>query len=196
VQTRKSTRAVQFGQWTHLAVLTTGGATTLYVNGSVAATISDFYNSFPQEIVLGGNILLDEPFKGVADNFSTVGTAGFGITIATDLDYFSDLGLPSPSGVAGDVDQDGDADQADYNIWSTNAGFDNTFGAGDLTTLIKGDVDQNGRINFFDFRIIAGAANAAGIALSVGVPEPSAAALVAMAMLAACSFFTRRRRFS
>jgi hypothetical protein len=193
---KKTNRAVPFGQWTHLAILTTGSATNLYLNGSVAATVSDFYNSFPQEIILGGNITLDEPFKGVVDNFSTVGTAGFGITISTDLDYFSDLGLPAPSGVAGDVDQDGDADQTDYNVWSTNAGFDNTFGVGDLTTLIRGDVDQNGRINFFDFRIIARAATGAGVTLSVGVPEPSGAALVGMAMMAACSYSARRRRCS
>ena len=45
------------------------------------------------------------------------------------LDVFRDLGLPTPSGRAGDVDQDGDVDQADYNIWSTNAGFNTRYNA-------------------------------------------------------------------
>jgi hypothetical protein len=176
-----SSRPVAFGEWTHLAVLRTGGAGSLYVNGSVAATANGFFNTWPSEITLGSDSSQAEPFAGVVDNFSTVGTAGFGIVVSTDLDVFSDLGLATPSGIAGDVDQDGDADQADYDIWSTNAGFDSGFGQGDLTTLIRGDVDQNGKVNFFDFRIIAGAVAASGASLSLSnnsTPEPASAFLL------------------
>jgi hypothetical protein len=171
-------RPVTFGQWTHVAVLRTGGAASIYINGAVAGTANGFFNTWPSEILLGASSALADPFNGVIDNFSMVGTAGFGITISTDLDYFSDLGLPTPSGVAGDVDQDGDADQADYVIWSNNAGFTNNFGQGDLTTLIRGDLDQNGKIDFFDFRIIARQAAAAGVALTLLVPEPAGGLLL------------------
>ncbi|RIK85078.1 MAG: hypothetical protein DCC67_04385 [Planctomycetota bacterium] len=179
-----SSRPVSFGDWTHVAVLRTGGAGSLYINGTIAAQANGFFNAFANEIVLGADPFFAEPFRGVVDNFSTVGTAGFGITISTDLDVFSDLGLPQPSGVAGDVDQDGDADQADYNIWSTNVGFNNTFGQGDLTTLIKGDLDQNGKIDFFDFRIIARQAAGAGVTLSLAVPEPAGALVIALGLAA------------
>jgi hypothetical protein len=189
-----STRSVSFGDWTHLAVLRTGGAGSLYVNGTVAATANGFFNAFANEVVLGADAALGEPFSGVVDNFSTVGTAGFGITISTDLDVFADLGLPQPSDVAGDVDQDGDADQADYNVWSANAGFNNNFGQGDLTTLIKGDLDQNGKVDFFDFRIISRHAAANGVAISAAVPEPAAAVLLAIGATAACVARPQRRR--
>jgi len=189
-----STRSVSFGDWTHLAVLRTGGAGSLYVNGTVAATANGFFNAFANEVVLGADAALGEPFSGVVDNFSTVGTAGFGITISTDLDVFADLGLPQPSGVDGDVDQDGDADQADYNVWSANAGFNNNFGQGDLTTLIKGDLDQNGKIDFFDFRIISRHAAANGVTLSASVPEPAAAVLLAIGATAAWLARPQRRR--
>jgi hypothetical protein len=189
-----STRAVSFGEWTHLAVLRTGGSGSLYVNGTVAATANGFFNAFASETILGTDATFTEPFKGVVDNFSLVGTAGFGIVISTDLDVFSDLGLPQPSGVAGDVDQDGDSDQTDYNIWSTNAGFNNTFGQGDLTTLIRGDLDQNGKIDFFDFRIIARHAAASGITLNLAVPEPLSAAPLAGGLALFWQLARRQRR--
>jgi hypothetical protein len=190
---------VAFGEWTHLAVLRTGGAGSLYVNGSVAATANGFFNTWPADITLGSDSNSAEPFAGVIDNFSTVGTAGFGVVVSTDLDVFADLGLATPSGVAGDVDQDGDADQTDYNIWSTNAGFDTEFGQGDLTTLIRGDVDQNGKVDFFDFRIIAGAAAAAGATLSLAdnaVPEPASALLLMAGLLAVSVVHPGGRRAS
>jgi hypothetical protein len=108
---------------------------------------------------------------------------------------YADLGLAVPSGVAGDVDQDGDVDQTDYNIWSTNAGFNNMLGQGDLTTLNKGDLDQNGVIDFFDFHVIAREAAAVGAVLTLtdAVPEPTSGALLAFGF-AAVWRVTRRNR--
>jgi hypothetical protein len=189
--TRVTTQPVSFNQWTHLAVLRTGGEGRLYVNGTLATTAGGFFNAFGNFVTLGASESLSEPFNGVIDNFSLTGTGGLGITISTDVDVFSDLGLPTPSGVPGDVDQDGDADQTDYNIWSANAGFDNAFGQGDLTTLIKGDLDQNGKVNFFDFRIIARQAAAAGAVLSLtggGVPEPTGGVLFLIGLAALTIF--------
>lgn len=186
---------VAFNEWTHIGVLRTGGFAQLYVNGSLATNANGFFNKFGDFVTLGAAEDGLEPFVGVVDNFSTVGTAGFGIDVTTDLDVFSDLGLPTPTGVAGDVDQDGDADQDDYLIWSSNSGVNNGFGFGDLTTLIKGDVDQNGRVDFFDFQIIAREASASVAALdlsSKSVPEPGTGTLLVLGVVAA---FVRHRRW-
>lgn len=195
---------VAFDQWTHLAVRHTGGAATLFVNGTLALTTSTFYNNWQTFTTLGSYEDGTEPFKGVLDSFSTVGTAGLGIVTTptpqqpvSDLDVFVDLNLPGPSGVTGDVDQDGDADQEDYDIWSTNSGFNNGLGLGDLTTLVKGDLDNNGKVNFFDFRVIAGAVAAAGGSLSLAnnaVPEPSCGILLAIAGTATWWARVRRSR--
>lgn len=181
-----SSVGVVFDAWTHLAVVRTGGGATLYVNGSVGATAPQggdpgFFNTFGDFLTVGTDAFLLEGFTGLIDSFGVGGTGGLGITIATDLDFFADTGVSPPSGVLGDVDQDGDVDQADYDIWSANAGFDNGFGQGDLITLNQGDVDGNGKIDFFDFNFIAQGAAAAGVALRLGgevVPEPTSAVLL------------------
>ncbi len=187
----KTTRTVSFGTWTHVAILRTGGAATLYINGSVAVAAQNFFGAFPTETTLGSGISGAEPFDGVIDNFAISGIGGLGFTIATDVDFFSDTGLPPPSGVVGDVNQDSLVNQADYDIWSMNVGFNNTFGQGDLTTLVKGDLDNNGKIDFFDFRIIARQAAAAGVTLTLSVPEPASSALLLAASIAGIAF--RRR---
>jgi hypothetical protein len=180
----KTTKTVSFGNWTHVAILRTGGAATLYINGSVAVAAQNFFGAFPSEVTLGSGIGATEPFNGVIDNFALSGIGGLGFTIATDVDYFSDTGVPPPSGVVGDVNQDGLVNQTDYNIWSMNVGFNNTFGQGDLTTLIKGDLDNNGKIDFFDYRIIARQAATAGVTLTLGVPEPASGLLLLAAAVA------------
>jgi hypothetical protein len=186
-----STRPVVFGQWQHVALLRTGGSATLYINGAVAVAAQNFFGAFPQETHLGSGIAGDQPFNGVIDNFAISGIGGLGFTVATDIDYFSDVGLPPPSGVVGDVNQDGVVNQADYDVWSMNVGFNNTFGVGDLTTLVKGDLDGNGKIDFFDFRIISRAAGAGGVTLNLGVPEPASGILLAVAALVGLA--SRRR---
>jgi hypothetical protein len=177
----KSARPVSFGNWQHVALLRTGGAATLYINGAVAVAAQNFFGAFPLQTDLGSGIGGAEPFHGVIDNFAISGIGGLGFNVAADIDYFTDVGLPPPTGVAGDVNQDGMVTQADYNVWSMNVGFNNTFGVGDLTTLIKGDLDGNGKIDYFDYRIIVREAAAAGVTLSI--PEPaSGAMLIAVAV--------------
>jgi hypothetical protein len=143
---------------------------------------------------LGANESLEFLFNGQIDNFDVGGNYDGSFVPFTDLTFFADLGLPQPTGVPGDVDQNGVANQTDYDIWSTNAGFNNGFGVGDATTLIKGDVNADGRVDFFDFTVIADAVAGAGAALDLGgggVPEPSAFVLAAMATLA---LVVRRRK--
>jgi hypothetical protein len=115
-------------------------------------------------------------------NISHFGDAMF--DPATEIDYFPDLGITF-SDVPGDIDQDGDVNQADYDIWAENFGFKNGFAVGDPGTLILGDADQSGQINLIDFQIINQAALAAGNAITASLPspEPSSAVLLLLASL-------------
>lgn len=176
-----STAQVAFDQWTHIAVNRGGGNAQLRVNGSLAATASGSFGKWGDFVTLGADEELSLLFNGVVDNFDIGGNHDGSFVVFDDLMFFSDLGIPAPTGVAGDVDQDGDADQDDYLIWSANAGFNNTFGAGDVTTLVKGDVNNDGRVDFFDFTIISNAVAAGGGSLQLiqgNVPEPHALAMV------------------
>jgi hypothetical protein len=179
-------------QWSHVAVFRGGNFSFLYVNGSIAAMDPGFWGQDGPEVRLAADVLAGSGFfKGIVDNFN-IGTATDGFDPATDLDYYTDQNITF-TGIAGDIDQDGDADQADYNIWSLNAGFDNGFGVGDPGTLLDGDADQSGVIDLFDFRVISRAAAAAGIELVLNVPEPSSISLV-LAGLAVASCMRRRRK--
>lgn len=183
---------VVFDEWTHVAVARGGGSATLYVNGAVASTANGFFGAFGDEVTLGTESTFFEIFDGKVDSFGVGGNHDGSFVPFDDIDYFEDLGILPPTGVAGDVDQDGDADQDDYLIWSANVGFSNNFGFGDVTTLLKGDLDDNGRVDAFDFFEIASAVEAAGgsLTLVAAAPEPSSLALTAAAALA----LVRRRR--
>jgi hypothetical protein len=177
---------VAFDEWTHIGVTRSGGAGTLYVNGSVAATVSDSFNKWGDFVTLGSDEDFEFLFNGTVDDFGVGGLHDGNFVPFEDLTFFSDLGLPAPTDVPGDVDQDGDADQDDYVVWSMNAGFNNTFGVGDVTTLVKGDVNNDGRVDFFDFTEISTAVAAGGesLDLSGGVPEPHSLMLAALGALA------------
>jgi hypothetical protein len=185
---KTSTSAVEFDSWVHVAVLRGGNGASLYLDGSLAATNSGFWN-VTGELTVGAGPNGDNPFHGALDEFA--------ISLQSNdnpsFDQFSDIRYFGPdviSHVPGDVDQDGDADRDDYLIWSQNIGFDNTLGQGDLSTLFRGDVDQNGRVNFFDFDIILHEAAAAGI--TIAVPEPSVG-ILAIAMMAGFIYALIRR---
>lgn len=182
---------VVLNEWTHVAVLRTGVGVTMYVNGSVIATGSGFFNTWAGNIRLGGNQQLTNVFNGQIDDFSVTGLLN-GFDSATDLDFFSDSGIVF-TGVAGDVNQDSDVNQQDYDIWSMNAGFNNGFRTGDPGTLLNGDVDQNGRIDLADFNIIQREARAMGNALVFGVPEPTSCCLM---LVFGVGLLSRRRRHS
>jgi hypothetical protein len=189
-----SLAAVAFDDWTHIAVTRTGGGATLYVNGSVAATAAGSFGKWGDFVTLGGDEDFFELLNGMVDDFSVGGVYDASFNAFNDVAFFEDTGQPQPTGVPGDVDQDGDADIDDYLIWSDNVGFNNGLGTGDVTTLTLGDVDFNGRVDFFDFTQIAAGAAAAGNALdlsSIGVPEPATATFVALGALA--GLLIRRR---
>ena len=179
---------VEFDAWTHVAIFRGGNGASLYVNGVLEATGDAFWNG-TGPVAVGATIDGISPFNGLIDDFNIAGFSDGVFDPVVDLDFEP---LVDPSGILGDVDQDGDVDQADYLIWSDNAGFDNELGAGDVGTLVQGDVDQNGRINFFDFQIIADEAAAAGAQLQL-VPEPTSLTLLCLGVVSLLQLRRRQR---
>lgn len=185
-----SETAVAFDEWVHLAVLRTGNNGTLYLNGSVIARNDGFWIG-PGELYLGVGPTEDDPFIGVVDDFIVSGFGDGSFDPVVDILFLDPSAL---SGVLGDVDQDGVVDQADYDQWSSNVGFNNSLGVGDFSTLVRGDVDQNGRVNFFDFDIIRTQASLTGN--QIVIPEPSSFPMAVFTLLAFLRIVSRvaRRR--
>ena len=178
--------SVDFDQWTHVGIFRGGNDARLFVNGSLAVTSAGFWNGVG-EVSVGAMRNGGEPFRGAIDEFNIAGFSDFAFDPTGDLDY-EGIQLCDPL-VTGDVNQDCVVNQEDYEIWSENVGFDNSQGFGDPSTLTQGDVDQNGRINFFDFQIIAEQAAANGNNL-VLVPEPTSSLLFCLGAV----FLLRLRR--
>jgi Concanavalin A-like lectin/glucanases superfamily/Dockerin type I domain len=167
-------------EWTHIALFRGGNSSVLYINGAIVGKDAQFWGHEGPDLRLGSDLLQAAGtfFKGVVDNFSIATLSDEVFDPYQDIDYYQDAGL-NFSGMVGDVDQDGNVNNNDYLIWSQNIGFDNGFGAGDLTTLLKGDVNRSGVVDLYDFLIINNASIAAGNgALGLAVPEPTTLALV------------------
>ena len=143
---------VEFDEWTHVAVLRGGNGATLFVNGAAVADGDGFWNGVGG-VTVGDRSSDSAPFHGVIDDFNIAGFSDLAFDSLRDVDFFGG----QSSDVVGDVDLDGDVDANDYAIWSDNVGFDNELGGGDGLTLRMGDLDQNGRIDYFDLGIILGA---------------------------------------
>ncbi len=171
---------VAFDAWTHVAVLRGGNSASLFVNGERVSRFEAFWDGVG-EVVVGAALDGSIPFHGLIDDFNIAGFSDGVFNAVDDLDFFDPENF---TGVDGDVNQDGNVDISDYLIWSDNVGFDNGQGAGDATTLLRGDVDGNGRVNFFDFQIIRDIAAQNGAPLNVPVPEPTSGVLLAIGLFA------------
>lgn len=147
-----SSADVEFGEWTHVAVLRGGNGASLYVNGALVASGDNFWNGVG-DVTVGsrtspGN---EAPFfGGVIDDFQIAGFSDGTFDPVADIRFFEG----DVSDVFADVNQDRVVNIDDYLVWSENVGFDSGLGGGDGNTLRMGDVDQNGRIDYHDFEII------------------------------------------
>jgi hypothetical protein len=180
---------VAFGEWTHLAIFRGGNDGRLYVNGQLSALSGGFWNVTGPQFV-GSSIGSDRFFHGIIDDFNIAGFADRSFVLSEDLDIFEGL----LTGVPGDINQDHVADILDYQEWSKHVGFNNNLGAGDPFTLMMGDLDQNGRVNYFDFELLKEITANNGNPLPLeAIPEPAAAALAATALLLLAGFVRRSR---
>lgn len=178
----ESNKSATLNTWTHVAIYRGGNFSTLYVNGSIAARDPGFWGAEGPDLRLGSDLLAAAGtfFKGTVDNFSIGSPSDGTFNAAIDIDYFANLGITF-SGVAGDVNQDGNVNVADYNVWKANVGMDNGFGVGDPTTHLLGDVNRTGVIDLYDFLIINDASIAMGNgALGLAVPESASLVLLAL----------------
>ncbi|MGI9455437.1 MAG: LamG-like jellyroll fold domain-containing protein, partial [Aeoliella sp.] len=184
---------VDFDVWTHVALLRTGGGGELYVNGTIVGNTDNFWSGPGMKVSVGANNDFSDPYNGAIDDFNIGSGADGSFVVAEDVDFWADTVF---SGVLGDVDpsQDGIVNDLDYQTWSDNVGFANGFDVGDPGTLVLGDADQNGRVNYFDFQIIVEQAAIGGNVLTgvnTAVPEPSSLVLLLAAALVG---FQRRLR--
>jgi hypothetical protein len=116
---------------------------------------------------------------GASDLLSTNTLVSFEIT--------SDVAMPASPG---DVDMDGDVDNADF------ARLTLSYGAQEGALWRDGDMDGNGRVDLADVGIVTANQATAAEASSTAVPEPSSVALVVIGLAAGLAIliaYVRRR---
>lgn len=182
-QTGPGTTPVQYGQWQHVAFTTSGSFWQIYVDGVAQFSPQPEFNyGAPGGIATLGSANGGETetnYTGLMDEhrvFSWTGAFN-----ANELLWYSGR-------KAGDVNEDGLVNSADYNIWRANAGADLT----PLTPLqgrALGDLNGDRQINLADFGLIKSNKSPGAI---FEIPEPASAALL-LAGLGAIAIHRRRR---
>jgi hypothetical protein len=227
--TVNSNVAINFNQWSHAMVAMPGSLPNrevLYVNGiAIAARQSNYStNADPvggenaYSLTVGastGNTSLTvgtgNRFNGVVDELemfvwgSTYDATANTITNLGQFSFATDNAYAAThlTGTPGDVNQSGSLTQADIDAFVANWLYQklvNNVQVGDLTTILKGDLNFDGATNLQDMTLlraaIAGASSGAGFDLNalnnLGVPEPSTLVLMVISLAAGCAF--RRRR--
>ena len=195
------------------------GGARMWVDGvAVAAAAGGYDISVRERLVVGANTALDEVgnftggtqdyFRGEMDNLSMFimgdNSSDLGPPPGQDYGQF-DFGVTNEfaasvlSGIAGDIDQDGDLDEADKSDFITGWLSENLVGGfpvGDINTIRSGDLNFDGITDLRDLALIQAAlrdAQMAPISASdlAGVPEPAGLMMALLGMLALMA--TRRR---
>jgi hypothetical protein len=207
-----STLAAVPNTWYHVEVVRPAGVASrsrMYVNG-VAVAVSaavDYAADIVTPMTVGSNTAQNgEFFSGVIDELrmTVYGTTTSGSPVnygsynfASEND-FADFKL---TGVPGDLNHSGTLTQADKDAfiagWMERKVI-NGVQIGDLATFEQGDLNLDGITNIFDLAIMQNALPGAGLSPITandlaGVPEPTAAALLVLAV-AAASLGRRQRR--
>lgn len=192
---------VAFDEWTHVAVGRFGNGVIMWVNGNVVAEGDGFWGG-SAEVVIGNR--LNDPdgaegpiditttfYDGAIDDFNI---ASFAQVLDPSLDEFRDIDFLAGNICAGkpaaDVNCDDVVNGVDYGLWSDNVLKDNGLGLGGITDRGLGDVDGNGRVNFFDLTDIRDGTTAGDVAPII--PEPSTGLLLMVSLLGI--FGVNRRR--
>ncbi len=156
-------------EWHHVAaVVNAGAAVQFYVDGAPAGT-----SNLAGPLVTNDNPLIVgtrgdsySNFLGWMDDLAFWNEPLKSAQIALLADGTSPIGLPEFDPF--DINYDDVVDLADYGILRDNFGTGNTFE--------QGDVDLNGRVDGFDFRLMKTRLGQNGIT----VPEPSSVLLLAL----------------
>ena len=217
--------------WAHVMVVrpysgqNNFGGSLLYVNGIAIEGEAGPYDVTPEptgesqyvltvgtdsgngqtDLISGANQL----YSGVVDDltFFAVGTTTNGLNLGK-FNFGTDNGWATMhlSGVAGDVDQNGALDPiADANALVAGWGSENLVDgiyAGDMTTILEGDLNFDGRTNLADAYLLHQALLAEGFSAGFDfsllqhavVPEPTAMTLAVISLT--CNFCVRKSRSS
>jgi hypothetical protein len=203
-----STLQATVGTWYHVMVARPSGAaggSRLYVNGVAVAAAAGGYDDDTSDLVVGSNTGgeagnftggTSEFFSGVIDDLEMFvlgsnATANYGTFNFFTDNKFADFTLTS---VVGDIaGNDGVINQTDKNAFIAgwlDRRLVNNVQVGDLTSYAQGDLNFDGITDITDLARFQQALTGAGVAaitpaeLAAGaVPEPSTAALLAVALL-------------
>jgi hypothetical protein len=147
--------------------------------GTIASAIkmeNDFSSTFAPA---GGDV----PLTFTIDAGTSFGLKGFQLSVPVSYDI-----VASAPVVDADFNGDGFVDGTDFLAWQQNLGIT------EMALQEQGDADGNGAVNQLD--LVAWQQNFGAVPPGpiVAIPEPAAAALVAMASLSAVAFRRRRLR--
>ncbi len=178
--TGPGTATVKYGEWQHVAFITTGSFWQIYVDGVAQFDpLPNFTYGAPSGLATLGahnNFDPNEGYVGLIDEHRVFSwTGGFN---PNELLWYSGRG-------DGDVNEDGAVDMADYDIWRANVGADISA----ITALegrARGDLNGDRQIDLADFGLIK-ANKSPGV---VFVPEPGAVTLL---LAGAAAIATLRR---
>jgi hypothetical protein len=176
VSTPPGETPIEYGEWQHVAFWTTGSFWQVYLNGEpqLDPTAQFNYGSPSGLATLGADRDGAREFQGLIDEhrvFTWTGPFNAG-----DLLFYTQRG-------AGDVNEDGSVNQADYDIWRMNVGADLS-----QVSLLEGrglgDLNIDRQIDLDDFGLIK-ANLTAGQQLIVPEPMSAIALLIASGYLIA-----------
>jgi hypothetical protein len=122
---------------------------------------------------------------------TTYGSSQSNAVVKLDI-YFSGTGILTvgPPILAGDYNNDGIVDSADYVVWKKNIGQPSQTLPNDTTGVIVGQAQYNlWRSNFGSTTAVPGSG---AVEIARAIPEPSSVALLALGMTALAAFATCR----
>jgi hypothetical protein len=216
--------AVSLNQWSHVMNAMPSSLPNrevMYVNGvAVAARQSNYTQGTAFSLTVGADTGDTVPTNGDSDRFNGVADElemfVWGSTYDANTNTVTNLGQFSfaadnayaathLTGVAGDVNQSGTFTQADVNDFVTNWLFQKTVNGvqvGDMTTILKGDLNFDGITDLNDMvilrTVIAGAGSGSSFDLTalnnLSVPEPATWSIGAASLAGLLSALRRRSR--